>query len=360
MRGNALRLAAVSLAMTLASGCNLINSFKPSDDKTIVTEVQSKLYQDPVLKTRNIQVVSQKGVVVLSGNVNTDLEKAAAERLAGEVGGVKQVINQLSLSAPPAATSAPPEPTMTAENNPPPRKAKVEKRPPRKTQHPAALAAPRREPSPAPDAASAPNPIPIAAPAAPEQAAATVAAPVPPAPAEPPPPQQVDIPAGAVIAVRMIDPIDSARNKPGDEFAASLASPVVVGDRVVIPEGSDARVRLVQAATAGRMSGQSQLQIELIEVSAYGAPYSVQSGYYQAVGASRGKRTAETVGAGAVLGGLIGAIAGKGKGAAIGAGIGAAGGAGVQAATKGEQLKIPPETKIEFTLKSPFTVTLPN
>ena len=67
---------------------------------------------------------------------------------------------------------------------------------------------------------------------------------------------------------------------------------------------------------------------------------------------------AETVGAGAVIGGLIGAIAGKGKGAAIGAGAGAATGAGVEAITKGQQVKVPSETKIDFTLKQPVAVTL--
>ncbi len=356
MRGIALKLSAVLLTITFLSGCNLLN--KTPDDKAIVSEVQAKLYQDPVLKTRNIQVVSEKGVVVLTGDVNTDLEKAAAERLAGGVSGVKQVINQLSTSSAPAATAAPPEPAMTAANNPPPSRPepRTESRASRK-KHSAAAAAPAQESAQAPDASSTQTQPSGASPAAPSQAAA---APAPPEPAAPPPPQQVEIPAGSVIDVRMIDPIDSERNHPGDEFAASLSSPVVVGDRVVIPAGSDARVRLIQSQTAGRMRGQSQLQIELVEVSLNGTPYTVQSGSYQAVGASRGKRTAETVGAGAVIGGLIGAIAGRGKGAAIGAGIGAASGAGVQAATKGEQVKIPAETKIEFTLKSPFTVTLPN
>ena len=158
----------------------------------------------------------------------------------------------------------------------------------------------------------------------------------------------------------MIDPIDSERNQPGDEFAASLANPVVVGNEVIIPEGSDARVRLIQSATAGKMKGQSELQVELVEVTAYGRPYAVQTTPYTTVGASRGKQTAKTVGAGAVIGGLIGAIAGGKKGAAIGAGVGAGGGAGVQAATKADQVKIPPEAKIEFKTKLPFTVTLPN
>jgi YMGG-like Gly-zipper len=89
---------------------------------------------------------------------------------------------------------------------------------------------------------------------------------------------------------------------------------------------------------------------------AQGTTYKVQSGYYNVHGEARGKRTAETVGGGAGLGALIGAIAGRGKGAAIGAGIGAATGGGIQALGHGPQIKIPSETKIDFTLKTPVTV----
>jgi hypothetical protein len=59
---------------------------------------------------------------------------------------------------------------------------------------------------------------------------------------------------------------------------------------------------------------------------------------------------------GAVLGALIGAIAGGGKGAAIGTAVGAGSGTAVQAITHGEQVNIPPETKLEFTLRAPLTV----
>ena len=112
MRRTVLRLGTVLLGVTLLSACNLINSFQGPDDKTIVADIQSKLFQDPVLKTRNIQVVSQKGVVVLTGTVGTDLEKAAAERLAGESKGVKQVINQLNASGAAETSSAAPGPAV--------------------------------------------------------------------------------------------------------------------------------------------------------------------------------------------------------------------------------------------------------
>jgi hypothetical protein len=54
---------------------------------------------------------------------------------------------------------------------------------------------------------------------------------------------------------------------------------------------------------------------------------------------------------------LIGGLAGGGKGAAIGAGVGAGAGTGVQIFTKGQQVKIPPETRLDFTLQQPFDIT---
>lgn len=75
-------------------------------------------------------------------------------------------------------------------------------------------------------------------------------------------------------------------------------------------------------------------------------------------GGSRGKNTAEKVGGGAALGAIIGALAGGGKGAAIGAGVGAAGGGVYQGATHGQQVRIPSETKLDFQLDQPVTVTV--
>ena len=115
---------------------------------------------------------------------------------------------------------------------------------------------------------------------------------------------------------------------------------------------------LVQSASAGRMAGRSELQLELVGLAVGSNTYSVESGRYEKQGASRGTRTAETVGGGAAVGALIGAIAGHGKGAAIGAAVGAGAGTAVQAGTRGQQVKVPSETKLDFTLKVPITVTL--
>jgi len=63
------------------------------------------------------------------------------------------------------------------------------------------------------------------------------------------------------------------------------------------------------------------------------------------------------VGGGAVLGTLLGAVIGGGKGAAIGAATGAGAGGVAQGVTKGQQVKIPSETKLDFSLEQPVEVS---
>jgi len=126
-----------------------------------------------------------------------------------------------------------------------------------------------------------------------------------------------------------------------------------------VPKGADVYIRLTRASTAGSMSGRSELHLELVKLDYGGRSYALVSSSSNVVGGSRGKKTAETVGAGAVIGTIIGAIAGGGRGAAIGAGVGAAGGGIYQASTKGQQVKVPAETLLDFQLEQPATVTVP-
>lgn len=190
-------------------------------------------------------------------------------------------------------------------------------------------------------------------------AGAAPASVAPAAPPKKPAAPQITIPSGTVVTVRMIDTIDSKTNKPGQEFAATLDSPIVHGDRVVIPKNANARVRLVNAKQSGHMSGSSELEVDLISLTANGTTYNLKTGSAVQTGASRGKSTAKRMGGGALVGGVIGGIAGGGKGVAIGAGAGAATGGVVQAVTRGPQVKIPSEAKLDFTLKAPLVIKTP-
>lgn len=338
------------------SACNVQSLFGP-DDKAIVSDIQAKLFQDNVLKTRDIRVSSNNGVVELSGTVQTDLEKAAVERLASQASGVKKVDDQLTVLTPTVAEASP-----TPEAPPVRQQERIEEpAPPRPIERKTQYAAVRHAQHNAESSDASAAPVEESAPKeTKESSAPSEAAYTPPAPPPPPPqPVQVTIPAGTVITVRMIDGVDSSRDQAGQEFGASIAHPVVVNDQVVISQGSDARVRLVRAANAGHMTGKSEVELALSSITVDGSSYDADSTTYSQEGASRGKRTAETVGGGAVLGGLIGAIAGHGKGAVIGSAIGAGAGTAVQAGTKAPPMKVPAETKIDFTLKTALTVTLP-
>ncbi len=167
----------------------------------------------------------------------------------------------------------------------------------------------------------------------------------------------VTIPAGETLLVRMIDGVDSAKNHVGDVFHASLETDLTIGNTVVARKGTDVYGRLAEAKEAGHMSGSSELQLELTRIVIDGKDYPVVSSDYSLKGKGRGSDTAKKVGGGAVAGAIIGAIAGGGKGAAIGAGVGSAAGAGVQVLTKGQQVKVPSETLLEFRLQQPATVT---
>jgi hypothetical protein len=167
----------------------------------------------------------------------------------------------------------------------------------------------------------------------------------------------VTIPAGQSLLVRMIDGVDSAKNNVGDVFHASLETDLVIGNSVVARKGTDVYGRLAQAKEAGHISGSSELQLELTRLVIDGRDYPVVSSDYTLQGKGRGKNTAEKVGGGAVLGAIIGGIAGGGKGAAIGAGVGGGAGGAVQVLTRGQQVKVPSETLLEFRLQQPATVS---
>jgi hypothetical protein len=167
----------------------------------------------------------------------------------------------------------------------------------------------------------------------------------------------VTIPAGQSMLVRMIDGVDSSKNHVGDVFHASLETDLTVGNTVVARKGADIYGRLAEAKEAGHFSGSSELQLELTRIVIDGKDYPVVSSDYTLQGKGRGSNTAKKVGGLAAAGAVIGAIAGGGKGAAIGAAAGGATGAGVQVLTKGQQVKVPSETLLEFRLQQPATVT---
>lgn len=344
MRAKAL-LGALLAVVLVAAGCSRFLSRGKSDTET-AQAVMLKIFTDPSVLTKQISVQSNNGVVTLAGNVSSDAERNAAAADAAQVEGVKTVVNNLQVTPPAAqavpapaeqAASAPPAPRYEPKPSP-----RVERRERRTVAREAAPEPSYSEP--------APRETPVREAAAP--------APVSPAqPAPPPRPQPITVPSGTTLAIRMIDSIDTATNQEGDTFRASLDSPIVVDDKVVIPANADVMGRVAALRSAGHFTGKSELALELTKVSFGGRTYGIVTDQYTKEGSSRGKNTAAKVGGGAAVGAILGGLLGGGKGAAIGATVGAGAGGGVQAATKGQQIKVPSEAVLTFRLENAVTVT---
>ena len=167
---------------------------------------------------------------------------------------------------------------------------------------------------------------------------------------------RVVVPAGTVITVRMIDSIDSDAAGAGERFRASLDDPLQVGDQTIAPRGANVTVQLVRVEQSGKLTGRDEVSMDLYDITINGRKYPVATSYAEVKSASRGARTGKVVGGTAALGAIIGGIAGGGKGAAVGAVSGAGAGAAVQVLTKGQRVKIPAESRLDFTLKQPLAV----
>ena len=168
--------------------------------------------------------------------------------------------------------------------------------------------------------------------------------------------KRVTVPAGTRILIRTVDSIDSSKQKAGYRFTASLEANLQAGGVVVAPRGTTVYGRLAQASSAGRMSGSSQLTLELTDIVIKGNAYPLLTSTYEVKGKGEGSKTAKKVIGGAGLGALIGGIAGGGTGAAIGVAAGAVTGTAIAGSKKGEQLLIPSESLLEFRLQQPVTL----
>jgi hypothetical protein len=168
----------------------------------------------------------------------------------------------------------------------------------------------------------------------------------------------VTVPEGTSIVVRLDQALSSKANHAGDTFTATVAQPISIGDKVVIPEGSTATGTVVDAKARGRFKGAAVLNIVLNSVTIRNTNYDVQTSADTHYMKGKGKRTAVAIGGGAGLGALIGGLAGGGKGALIGAGAGAAAGTAGAAFTGNKDIVLGAEQAVTFRLLKALDVKM--
>ena len=176
----------------------------------------------------------------------------------------------------------------------------------------------------------------------------------------PPPPPPVVIPAGTPVTIRLSQAIDAKTSKAGDRFIATVAQPVVLKGKTVIPQTSPARGQVVEAASAGKIKGEGKLSVRLTEISIKGVVYPVSTIVLSNEVKGKGKRSATMIGGGAGVGALIGGLAGGGKGAAIGALAGGAAGTAGATMTGNKQVGFAAESALTFELTKPITLGAQN
>jgi BON domain len=334
------RLLAVAAMLAAVVALSACNKSPARTDVQVAAEVQGKISQDSRIGSHEIGVQTNNGVVTLSGDVDSEVERTSAASDAATVHGVKTVVNNLVVQQS--------EALQPSVNNLPPAQTKKKSANGRTAGHdldtdygPGAVKS-------SDSGSGGPSTQPASTPAP-----AVAQAPPPP----PAPPKKVIVPAGTQLTVRLNDALDTERNQVGDSFHATLGAPIMINDEMVIPSGADVVGHVVDVKSAGRFAGNSALTLELTSLSVNGKTYNIQTNQWSRQGKGEGKNTAVKAGGGAAVGAIIGGLAGGGKGAGIGSVAGAGAGTGVAATKKGEQIKLAPEATLSFLLINTVTVT---
>jgi len=88
------KLAAALLACFLLQAVCFAKNPPPITDDTITDQVRIKLAGDQIIKGGGLDVKVDKGVVTITGSVDTEKAKSRVVSVAKKVKGVKQVINK--------------------------------------------------------------------------------------------------------------------------------------------------------------------------------------------------------------------------------------------------------------------------
>jgi hypothetical protein len=164
------------------------------------------------------------------------------------------------------------------------------------------------------------------------------------------------VPADTTITVVLDESIGSKISSTGQNFSATVSSPIEVDGRIAIPKGARATGIVRDAKSAGRFKGGAVLSVSLASVTVDDAAYDLRTTNRSQTSTGKGKRSAGMIGGGGAAGALIGGLAGGGKGAAIGAIVGAGGGTAGAGLTGNREIVFPAETPLTFKILDPVEI----
>jgi hypothetical protein len=160
---------------------------------------------------------------------------------------------------------------------------------------------------------------------------------------------QVTVPSGTRLVIRMSDSLDSNRHSVGHRFRAQLDGAVVVDGVTVLPRGTQLQGQITSSGQARRLAGSSNLSVTFTDVILNDEFVPISTGQLTAQTGDEAGRTVGRTARAAAIGGLISGSSGARTGAAVGA--------GASILTSGASINIPRGSIIETTLAAPLTVT---
>ena len=168
---------------------------------------------------------------------------------------------------------------------------------------------------------------------------------------------KVTVPAGTRLLIGLDDALDTGENRDGDRFGGFLDAALRVDGKTLVPRGTKVYGRLREVDKAGRFRGKAELVLELTDIRLDDQLIPIVTDRLRIDGET--VKTLQKVGGGAVAGAVLGAVIGGGDGAARGGAIGAGAGTVLAAITGGRQVKLKPETLLEFRLDREVTINTP-
>ncbi|MGC2160617.1 MAG: BON domain-containing protein [Silvibacterium sp.] len=341
------------------------------DDAAIQSDVSAAFNQDSALQGQHITVTATRGIVTLTGTVQTAAQRQQAETDAANVSGVSGIVNNLKATSGGTAAPATGLAAQTAANqlSPQDQSAEQDQGQDQTQQQGQVQQQPQGQaqesvPPPPPDAEQGPYqqpPPPVYGqqpPPYPQQGGYQQGyqqAP-PQVPYYPTPSGPVTVPAGTLLRVRLSEPLDTAHLQNGASFQTTAAVDVYQNGVLAIPRGALLTGQVVESKEGGRLGGSAILRLRLTNVNLAGKLFPLNTEVWSSRGPNKAGYTAGNTAGGAVLGALIGGIVGRGAGAAIGAGVGAAGGLAASSASNGPRVYLPTEASVDFHLVNPVTV----